>query len=299
MNNGAAGVYGIGQCSLDYLGRISGYPPPDSKCEFQDLTIAGGGPVATALVALARWGVATAFSGVIGNDPFGQMISRSLAAEGVDTSDLIVRDGGESQFAFIVAEPANGRRTVFWRKPTGSALEPSEVNLVAVRKATLLHTDGFYPDASAAAAVAAREAGVPVVVDAGSLRPGTKNLIALSDYFIASSAFARDFSPGTAVLDVCREICAGGPSVACVTRGAHGYTALAGGRIIEKPAYPVDAVDTTGCGDLFHAGFIFGLISGWDEETCFDFGAWAAAMVSRELGGRAAIPSAAEWNPGR
>jgi sugar/nucleoside kinase (ribokinase family) len=61
--------------------------------------------------------------------------------------------------------------------------------------------------------------------------------------------------------------------------------------VIERPAYPAEAVDTTGCGDLFHAGFIYGVIQGWDVEKSLDLAAWSAAMVSRKLGGRAGIPS--------
>jgi sugar/nucleoside kinase (ribokinase family) len=70
--------------------------------------------------------------------------------------------------------------------------------------------------------------------------------------------------------------------------------ALTGGRIIERPAYQAKAVDTTGCGDLFHAGFTYGIVQGWDVEKSLDLGAWSAAMVSRKLGGRAGIPSLGE-----
>jgi hypothetical protein len=105
-------VYGVGQCSLDYLGRITDYPPSDTKCEFRDLTVAGGGPVATALVALSRWGVSTAICGVVGGDAFGNAIRQSLSVEGVGTADLVVREHSDSQFAFIVAETDGGKRTV-------------------------------------------------------------------------------------------------------------------------------------------------------------------------------------------
>src|SRR5512136_3181207 len=112
-------VFGIGQCSLDYIGKIESYPPPDRKCEFVDMVIQSGGPVATALVALARWGVSCAFAGVLGDDLFGRMILESLEAEGIDTAGVMTRKGKDSQFAFIVAEPGQGRRTIFWRRPTG------------------------------------------------------------------------------------------------------------------------------------------------------------------------------------
>jgi len=67
-------VFGLGQCSLDYIGRLGAYPPPGVKTEFSDLTVQGGGPVATALVALSRWGLRCAFSGVVGDDAFGRVI---------------------------------------------------------------------------------------------------------------------------------------------------------------------------------------------------------------------------------
>ena len=82
-----------------------------------------------------------------------------------------------------------------------------------------------------------------------------------------------------------------GPKVVGVTLGARGYVAIAEGTVIEKPAHPVDAVDTTGCGDAFHAGITYGVVNQWDIEKSLDVGAWAAAIVSLKLGGRAGIPT--------
>jgi sulfofructose kinase len=79
-----------------------------------------------------------------------------------------------------------------------------------------------------------------------------------------------------------------------VTLGSKGYVAWVEGRVIQRPAYPVAAVDTTGCGDVFHAGFIYGLIQGWKTEQSLDFAAWSAAMVSLRVGGRSGIPTLQE-----
>jgi ribokinase len=284
-------VYGLGQCPLDYLGKIDAYPPPDTKCEFSDLVVQGGGPAATALVALARWGLSCAFAGILGDDVFGSMIKASLDGEGIDTSGVLVRQGFESQFAFIVAEPGLGRRTIFWRRPTGSPLRPEELDFNIIRQAKVVHTDALFVEASFAACEVAKEAGVQVVVDAGTLREGTLELARLSDYFLVSESFARSFVGDDSPLDVCYELAKFGPQVVGVTMGARGYVALAEGHIIKKPACPVEAVDTTGCGDAFHAGLTYGVVQGWDIEKSLDFGAWAAAMVSLKLGGRAGIPS--------
>jgi ribokinase len=287
-------VYGLGQSALDYIGKIDAYPPPDVKCEFSNMVIQGGGPVATALVALSRWGLSCAFAGVLGDDLFGSMIKTSLDGEGIDTSGALVRKGYESQFAFIVAEPDLGRRTIFWQRPTGPPPSPDEIDYAIIRQARLLLTDGLFPEASLAACKAAKDAGVQVVVDAGSLREGMLELARLSDYYLASEVFAKALVGNNKAAEACHKLAEFGPRVVGVTLGKKGYVALIDGRTIERPAYKVKAVDTTGCGDVFHAGFMYGVIRGWNVEKSLDLGAWSAAMVSRKLGGRAGIPTLKE-----
>ena len=291
-----AKVWGLGQCCLDYIGTIVSYPPPDTKCEFSDMVIQGGGPVATALVALSRWGVPCAFAGVIGDDQFGAAIKSSMDDEGIDTRGILVRKGFDSQFAFIVAEPGAGNRTIFWRRPTGPDPRPDEIDYRRFRSAEVFHTDGTFMEASLAACKAARDAGVKVVVDAGSLRDGMLELARLSDYFLASETFAEDLVGKECPMDACIRLAELGPRVAGVTLGSKGYVAVDRGRRIRKPAYPVAAVDTTGCGDVFHAGFIYGLLESWHVDQCLDFAAWAGARVCLELGGRTGIPPLEDWH---
>jgi ribokinase len=119
-------------------------------------------------------------------------------------------------------------------------------------------------------------------------------LAQLSDYYLASETFANSLVGDDGPFKACEKLAELGPQVVGVTRGAKGYVALAGGRKIERPAYPAEAIDTTGCGDVFHAGFTYGVVQGWDVEKSLDCGAWSAAMVSRRLGGRAGIPTREE-----
>ena len=287
MGRSAIQVYGLGQCPLDYIGRIESYPPPDVKCEFTDLTIQGGGPAATAMVALSRWGISCAFAGITGDDIFGDRIRASLSEEAIDTSGVMVREGAASQFAFIAAEPATARRTIFWRRPSGSVLSPDELDYDIIRHARVIHTDGLFMEAALAACRAGRDAGVPIVLDAGTLRDGMLDLARLTDYCVVSEAFAQSLVGDRGTVEACQRLKALGPRVAGVTLGDKGYVALVGDKMIERPAYPVQAVDTTGCGDIFHAGISYGLVMRWDMEKTLDFAAWAAAMVTRRLGGRA------------
>jgi len=295
MNGSKFQVIGLGQCSIDYLGIVESYPPANVKCEFNNMLIQGGGPVATAMVALSRWGVRCTFAGVVGNDSFGNEITRSLEEEGVDTGGLLAREGCTSQFAFIAVEPGSGSRTIFWQRPSGAVPHPDEIDYNQIRNADFLYTDGLFVETTIEACREARKSGTKVVVDAGTLREGMLELAGLSDYFIASRIFARALTGDGNEIEACRKISALGPEIVGVTLGEEGYVAMVDGEITKHPAYKVDAVDTTGCGDVFHAGFTYGLIHGWDKLKCLDFGAWAASRVALELGGRAGIPDAGDY----
>ncbi len=286
-------VFGIGQCSLDYLGQIPAYPPPDVKCEFSNLVVQGGGPVATALVALKRWGLDAFMAGVAGDDDFGAQITYSLTSEGIDTGGLVIRKNHHSQFAFIVSEPATARRTIFWQRPTGRALQPEELDINLLLKSSAFHTDGLFPEATLFACRKAKEAGIPVIVDAGSLRDGMLEIAKLSNCFVTSETFSNALSRTPE--ETCRILAGLGVRFTGVTLGAKGYVALVNGRFIRKSAYPANAIDTTGCGDVFHAGLTYGIVKGWDTEKSLDLGAWAAARVSEQMGGRSGIPTLGDF----
>ena len=296
MDHHAIDIYGLGQCALDHLGLVERFPEADSKCEMTDLVIQGGGPVATALVALSRWGMRCAFAGVVGDDPFGFRIREGLEQERIDTRDLITRHGALSQVAFIASEAGAGRRTIFWQRPTGDPIAPGEVNGTDISRSGLFLTDGLFIDAALKGARIAREAGVPVVVDGGTLREGMLNLAELSDWYIVSESFANSLTGSAGQPeDACRKLAAMGPEMVGVTLGNRGYVARYRGQWIHGKAYPVDAVDTTGCGDVFHAGAAFGMMQGWAAEAALDFAAWAASRVATAMGGRQGIPEVTDW----
>ncbi len=289
-------IFGLGQCSLDCIGIIDSYPPSDTKCEFSGMKILGGGPAATALVALSRWGLSCCLCGVIGDDIFGGMIKNSLETEGIFTGELKIRPGYSSQFAFIAAEPAESRRTIFWQRPTAPPLVEAELNLKLLRNSLVLHTDGLFMAASLAAAQAAHDAKVPVVVDAGTLREGMRELAQLSDIFVASEAFANQLTASVNPEDACRKIAEFGPMLSGVTLGASGYAAILkeGQRVryLRKPAYEVNAIDTTGCGDVFHAALVFAAARKLDMETRARSGCVGSGSGKHKAGrkGRHTIP---------
>lgn len=156
-------------------------------------------------------------------------------------------------------------------------------------------TDGLMIDTARHLAESAKQAGSAAVVDAGTLRPGMLDLARLSDHFIASEKFGRAMMGADDPEGACRLLAEADNTVAAITLGKRGYVAAVQGNIIRGQAYPVETVDTTGCGDIFHAGYIHGLLQNWDFKKCLDYGAWAAAQSARFLGGREGIPNAADY----
>jgi sulfofructose kinase len=286
-------VVGIGQCCWDILAEVNAYPEADEKEEIWRMTEEGGGPTATALVTLTRLGIPCRFHGIVGDDGYAGKIRDSLAREGIDITGLVARGGAASQVAFIAIERLNGRRTIFWQRPTGRGLQPDELAAGFLEGAAALHLDGLMPEVSRHALDEARRAGIPVMVDAGRLRPGMAELAARCDYLVAAERFFLDLGWDGSEEGFQRIASALGSPVATVSRGARGSMTWSGGECFATPAFPVAAVDTTGAGDAFHGGYLYGILQGWELRRTVTFASAVAALGCRSLGGRAGIPTLA------
>jgi sulfofructose kinase len=286
-------VTGIGQCSWDYLGTIDSFPSSDTKVEIRNWQEQGGGPVATALVALARLGVSCRFFGIVGDDTQGDLIRESLVKEGVYTEGLLIRRNSSSQLAFIAVEKQCGKRTIFWKRPTGEPMRKEELGCDFLDGTDFLHLDGLMGDVSLFAAREARKRSVPVMVDAGRMRPGMLELAQNCDYVVASEQFASDIEPAW---EDDYEAFGGqlnrlGLANVTITLGERGSVAFLDTGVIRIPAFKVQIVDTTGAGDVFHGGFIFGLLRGWRIEDTVRFASATAALKCTRVGGRFGIPT--------
>ncbi len=287
-------IVGVGQCSLDYLALVDSFPERDTKKEVLLWEEQGGGPVATALIALKRLGAECSFYGVIGDDQEGVKIRQSLVDEGVDVGGLMRRDNAVSQAAFIVIEKGSGNRTIFWRRPSGEELMPDELGDDFLRGADFLLLDGLMKGVSLAAAHRAKVMRVPVMIDAGRLREGMLDIAGLCDYIVASKEFAKELGyDGDAgkFRELLRKRSFG---LTTITLGKKGSVTFHGCQTIAVPAYDVEEVDTTGAGDVFHGGYIFGLLMRWDIISTIRFASALAAMKCRKVGGRAGIPGLEE-----
>ena len=287
-------VVGLGQNTVDHLCVVDRFPAPDTKQRLRARAVEPGGQIATALVALRRWGARAAYLGTFGDDEAGVLSRTSLESEGVDVSHAPIRSGEPNQLSVILVDGRTGERTVLWHRPPGLALTPDEVPRAVIAGARVLHLDGADGETAVAAAATARAAGVPTVADIDMAGPELERLLRLVDVLIVSWEFARSLT-GAARPEAALERLTGyGGAVVGVTLGSAGALIAAGGRPFAVDGHAVAAVDTTGAGDLFHAGFIWAMLAGLELETAVRLANAAAALQCTRLGGRHAIPALAE-----
>ncbi|MGH2558092.1 MAG: carbohydrate kinase family protein [Thermomicrobiales bacterium] len=283
-------IVGVGRPTVDRLIAVPHPPTFDAGMVVRALGIAGGGPVATALVAARQLGWDTALIARIGEDEAGQEIVRGLAAEGVDSDLIAVESSSRSATSTILVDPA-GARSILHDPGAHTDPEITPAIEAAIRASAGLLLERRTAAAMAAARIA-RAAGIPVLLDAGGHDADILDLAALCTIVIASTYHAekRGLAPEAAA----RELHDLGVEIAIVTLGEDGALAIAGDQVHHAPAFPVDVVDTTGAGDVYHGAFFVAYLEGMPLPSAMRFAALAAALKCRQHGGRAGIPTRAE-----
>ena len=288
---------GFGLNAVDHLIVVPEYPPFDTKVRFTEYEKSAGGQTASAMVSLQRLGLKTAYAGRFGSDEDGRFGLRAIEYEGVNLDFTEMIDGADNQIAFIIIDSRSGERTIIWDRDERLSYRPDEAPLELAGRGRILHLDAHDPPACAVMARAARDAGAIVTADIDNIYEGLPELLPLIDVLITSAEFPHRLTGisderASLVELKARYRCA----IAGITRGAGGALIYCDGEFIESPAFevPGGCRDTTGAGDAFHGGFIYGMLSGEDLGTCMKLGNAVAALKCRSLGARAALPTADE-----
>jgi sulfofructose kinase len=282
-------IVGVGLNATDTLVELPRFPASGSKMPLLSLQTLPGGQTATAIVACANWGLRTRYVGRIGDDAAGRTHREELGRAGVESHLIRVQDC-PSQQSFILVEKRSGERTILCKCDPRLALRRGDLRPGWITSARLLQVDGHDAGAAAVAARWARSAGVPVCADLDTVYPGLPRLLRFVNYPVTSREFPmRLTGEKDPLLALPRLFARFRFRLVCCTLGRDGALAWDGTRFWYAPAYRVRAVDTTGAGDLFHAGFAFGVLKGWDWQRLLEFSCAAAALNCTTLGARGGI----------
>jgi sulfofructose kinase len=288
---------GFGLNAVDHLIVVPEYPAFDTKVRLLEHKQSAGGQAATTMVALKRLGLQTAYAGRFGSDAEGQFGLKSLAGEGVNCDFAEVIENARNQIAFITIDARSGERTIVWDRDDRLAYKPDEAPAEFGALGRVLHLDAHDPPACVRVAQAAKASRTVVSADIDNVYEGLPELLPLLDILIGSKEFPRRVTGITDERAALRELHERfGCAIVGMTVGAAGAVVYCEGKFIESPGFPAPGGcrDTTGAGDAFHGGFLYGLLSGADLETSLKFGNAVAAIKCSALGARTALPTAPE-----
>ncbi len=290
-------VLGIGCTAVDDILYVPEYPPPDAKVEVRQRERHCGGLCATALVAAARLGARCAFAGTLGNDEGSQFVLETLARENIDCRHVVRMSRAGPVRSTIVVDEKRRTRNIFYHTSQAQGAHPTLPPKTILLGTRVLLVDRFGIPGMIRAARLAKKAGIPVVADFESSHvPGFKELLALSDHLILSRDFACRLTGARTPPAAARKLWSRTRKVVVITDGANGCWHLggsppgSGGDVTHVPAFRVRVRDTTGCGDVFHGAYAFGLARGMNLDLRIQLASAAAALKATEHGGQTRIP---------
>jgi sulfofructose kinase len=282
-------VVGYGTNSVDYVCIVPGYPRVGTKTEIMQYERLTGGQVATAIAFLSRMGLSAKYIGKIGGDELGLVSQRSFELESFDVTSVLVEQSAKNQFAFIVIDKQTGERTVLSHRDSALDFRETELKKSDICAGRILHLDGYDAEGSLKAATWCQELEIPVCIDLDKVVNNCRELISKVDFLIVSSNFPSEFTGIADPLESFRALRESYDGFLAVTLGSEGAMTWIQDRCITFPGLKVNAVDTTGAGDIFHGGFIYGLLRNWPIERIVKFANAAAGLSCRYRGARAGI----------
>ena len=285
-------VVTMGVHVLDVLARpIVEIPEGQGGELVEEIRATAAGTAGGTALTLAKLGAQTRSAGAIGTDPLGDLLLALLERGGVDTAMLHRRPDVQTSASVLPIRP-NGDRPAFHVVGANATYTPADVDAAAIAAADHLHLGGpefLGGDAAAEILAAARAAGTSTSADLlAPGEPGVLEWIAAAlphlDMLLPNEEQLLGLTGAADVVAAARALTDRGVGVVAVTRGTRGALIVDADVVLEVPAYAIETVDTTGCGDAFSAGFIFGRCLGRGYEDAARLGCAVAALVAQGLG---------------
>lgn len=284
-------IVGIGANVFDTLYNIPTYPTEDTKTRATASKTAGGGPVATGLVAAQKLGEETAYIGVLSDDNGGKFLKEDFEKYGVETGLIEVKSGYRSFASVLWLCADTATRTCVFDKGDLPPLVLNDAQKQAIKEAQLLMVDGNEMDAAVEAAKIAKENGVKVLYDCGGLYDGVEKLLALTDIMIPSEEFSLGHTGCKTAEEAAKKLYETyKPEIIVITQGKNGGILYDGKNIVKYPIYPAKVVDSNGSGDVFHGAFAAAVVKEYDYLKCCHFSSAVSAIKCMGVGARESVP---------
>ncbi len=284
-------VVGVGISAVDINVTVTSIPRIDENVMVLEHRKQLGGTVSTALATLQRLGMRTKYMTMLGNDEYGRLIADGMQSFGIDTSSLVLVEEQSTSFSIVLVDSMTGRRSIAFY-PGCAFTAPAEcVDEESVRSSSLLHVDIYNPAVLAACKVA-REANVPISIDANALFPGLEELLAMGNIFILGNEVAGQLASESDIHKTGKKLLKEyGLDLVVITSGEQGSAAFTALQTVDSPGFKVRVADTTGAGDVYHGAYLFGHLQQWPIERTLRFANAAAALMCTSQEGWSGIPT--------
>jgi len=291
-------ILGLGCVAIDDLLYVPSYPPADTKMRIDHSERQCGGLAATALVAAARLGSKCAYAGTLGNDDLSQFVIDSMIREGIDVSHVRREADARPIHSTVIVDEGRQTRTILYDLRGARGAEEDWPEPQIIRATRVVAIDHFGTEGMIRAATIAREASIPVVADFESVSmPRFPELLELVDHLLISREFGEKLTAEKHPSSAAVKLWTRARRAVVITCGGEGSWFLgpeANDRPQHQPAFRVNVVDTTGCGDVFHGAYASALLRGQDLKDCVRFASAAAALKATRPGGQAGCPTISE-----
>ncbi|GGN98182.1 sugar kinase [Actinoplanes lobatus] len=291
-NSSEVTVAAVGVHVLDtHVIGIDSLPAGSTGQIVETIRLSPAGTAGGTAVVLSRLGATVRSYGAIGTDPIGDALSAALVREGVDVTGLVRTDAAQTSASVIPVRP-NGDRPAWHCIGANGAFTVADIDLATLDGCTHLHLGGpeFLGGPAAAELLSyARDKGLSTSIDL--LAPGDPGMLEwivaalpYADYLLPNDEQVLGFTGADDLVTACRALVDAGAGCVAVTHGSKGALVVTADEVITVPAFQIDVVDTTGCGDAFSAGFILGRAEGRTLREAAVLGCAAAAQVAQGLG---------------
>lgn len=279
----------IGHAAYDITVPVEGYPKENTKNRVHSRIECGGGPAGNAAYLLGKWGVETYFAGIVGNDLYGNNIKKEYAEVGVKTDYLQISNEHTTTSSYIIANRANGSRTILTYRPSDMKMKNIDINV----NPDIILIDGQEPEISAK--ILKENPNAISIIDAGRDRKEIRDLCKMVNYVVCSKEFAELVS-GISIYEndgleyAFKKMEDEFNSIIIITLEATGCAYRnKEGKIEIVPSVKVKSIDSTGAGDIFHGAFTYGISQNWDLPKILRFSNITGAMSVTRIGGRNSI----------
>ena len=279
----------IGHAAYDITMAVDKFPKENTKNRIDNRVECGGGPAANAAYLLGKWGLDVSFAGIVGADEYGKKIKSELESVNVDTKYLQFSDEFNTTNSFIVANKENGSRTIFTYRDKKMAMDKIELDF----NPDIILFDGQevevtnklleeYPKAIS-------------IIDAGRPTEEIVNLAKKVDYLVCSKEFAEKVSNiimanNDQYIEVYNYMKNEFKNEVVITLEDKGCLYQSNNQIKIMPSLNVNAIDTTGAGDIFHGAFTYGIAKKYPLETILKIANVAGALSVTKVGSKYSIP---------